>query len=221
MVVSAADGHYRAGCVAPDRTYRHDGALAGHQARNRGRGAHGPGVGQREAGPGQVVGREAAGSSTAHQVVVAAHEVGEIKFAGPAHDGHDEKRLAVSADHVHRQSQVDLGGLHSMGSPIDLREVGAERRMNGGSLGNGVGDDVRQRQPGGRDSGVQLLSAGHQSLDRDLAEGGRGRYCQARGHVGHETRSDSLDRHRAGRSRLANCPLVRHRWRVGDTPAIT
>src|ERR1035437_10741323 len=91
-----------------------------------------------------------------------------------------------------------------MRSTVDLHEMGGERGMDRGRLGDGVGDQVRERQPSGSDGGIELLPTRDQDIDRDVTERGRGRDAEARGHVGDQTRGDPLDWHRTGRTELAD-----------------
>ncbi len=123
VVVGAADGHDRSGRTGPDGARRDDGTLARHQPRDRCCRAHRPGIGERQRGAGHVVGREAVRSRPVHQVVVSIAEFGEVELVGGADHGHDQERLAVAADDVHREPQVDGARIDAMRSSVDLGEV--------------------------------------------------------------------------------------------------
>ncbi len=85
-----------------------DGALAGHEARDRSERADGAGVGERDGGAFEIGERKFVGAGACDDVVESFDVLREVELAGVLDVGDFERAGAVFARDVDRDSDVDL-----------------------------------------------------------------------------------------------------------------
>ena len=153
-----------------------DRPLAAHQAGDRGDGAQAARVGQRDVGPGEVVGHQLVLAGLGDQVLVVGVEAGEVEPVGALDAGDHQAARAVLALDVDGDAEVDGAGVDDEGLAVALLIGAGHRAPLLGGLDDRPGDQVGERELHAAllERRVEDLALGVDRVDRDGAEGGRG-----------------------------------------------
>ncbi len=210
VVVGRADGHDLADAEEPEGAGGHrpvlgriveaaggdDHALPGHEARRRRGGAHGAGVGERDRGAHEVVGRDRALARASHELVEGLQKGGEIELARVLDVGHEQGAAAVLLLHVDRDAEADLIALDAVRSRLELGVGVVHARESVERPQDRPGHDVGEADLAlARGLAVLVEDAAVllEGADREVPHRGRGGNVEARLHVLHDAQGPAAD----------------------------
>ncbi len=188
-----------------DRADRDDAPLARHQPGDRSRRTQAARIGKRDGGALERVREQLVGARPFHQRLIGLMELREAHGFGAMDHRHQQASAAILALDVHRQTEVDRPGAHSIRHAVGQDVGRGHDRVLLGRQRDGVTDQMSEGDllgtPGRLERVIQLPAPGLQQGHRQLPEGRGGRDRETLGHVAGETCGGALDLDGARRER--------------------